>query len=203
MRLNLGFALLLCGLVGLSAPAFAAEPYQLDPAHSQVGFKVRHMAVSTVRGDFKDFNIDLTVDEDNLAASSIDVRIAADSIFTDNEQRDNHLRSSDFLAVDEHPEIVFKSKSITAQGGGEFVATGDLTIRGVTKEVELPFSLGGPIADPWGNMRLGAEGGLTINRKDYGVSWSQLLDNGGLVVADNVDIEFGIEATRPTAQPEG
>lgn len=180
----------------LSGSALAGESYTLDSAHTYIGFAVRHMGVSNVRGEFREYSAEFTVNEAELAASSIELRIAAKSIDTRNEQRDDHLRSEDFLEVEAHPEIVFKSKKIVKTGDGAFQATGDFTLHGVTKEVVLELEVAGPIKDPFGNMRLGVEGGLTIDRQDYGVRWSKSLDSGGLVVADNVKISFSLEASR-------
>ncbi len=180
-----------------SSLAMAAQTYQLDRAHSRVNFAVKHLGVSTVRGEFQDFSVTLAVDEQDLAGSSVEVRIKAQSIDTGVADRDNHLRSGDFLDAATHPEIVFKSKHIE-KDGEDYLAVGDLTIRGVTKEVRLPFTLGGPI-NMGDHLRVGAEGTLTINRHDYGVSWSRVLDTGGLVVANDVKIEFAVEATRPAS----
>lgn len=187
-------------IVALSMPvadvASASQKYDLDQAHSYIGFAVRHMAVSNVRGEFKQYSGNLTVDEADLTESAIELRIDAASIDTDVERRDEHLRSADFLDVENHPEIVFRSTEIEKLAEGEYRASGDLTIRGVTRPVTLDLEVAGPINDPFGNLRLGVDGRVTINRKDFGVSWSQVLDNGGLVVADDVKISFSIEAFR-------
>lgn len=183
--------------------AQAAERYMIDPGHSHVAFSVRHFGVSNVRGEFKKYDGHITVDEEDAAQSSIEIRIETASIFTDHEQRDGHLRSGDFLDAENHPEIVFKSKTIEKTGADQYVATGDLTIRGVTKQVELAFNLSGPIKDPLGMMRLGAEGGVTINRHDYGVTWNRVMDAGGLFVGNDVRISFSIEATRPLEEASG
>ena len=180
--------------------AQAAERYRVDPVHSHIGFSVRHLGISNVRGEFKKYSSTLLVDEEDLSLSSIEFRIEAASIFTDHEERDGDLRSANFLDVENHPEIVFTSKKIEKTGDDEYVATGDLTIRGVTKEVELAITLAGPLRDPWGMMRLGVEGEVTINRQDYGVSWNRVLDTGGLVVGNDVRISFSIEATRKIEQ---
>lgn len=183
----------------LAAPAAqAGQIYGADPYHSEIGFKVRHFGVSNVRGVFKEYTIELMVDEEDLTRSTVELAIEAKSIFTDHEQRDNHLRSADFLDVENHPEIVFKSKRIDHLGGAEYVAVGDLTIRGVTREIDLPLTLAGPILDPLKMKRLGVEGGLTIDRKDYGVEWNRVMDNGGLFVGDEVEITISIEAARRT-----
>lgn len=196
MRKRLTGLFTVAALLLLGGEVFASESYKLDSAHSYIGFAVRHMGVANVRGEFRDYSADLTVDEADLARSSIELHIAAASIDTRNERRDDHLRSEDFLGVETYPQIVFKSKEIEKTGEGAFRATGDLTLHGVTKEVVLELEVAGPIKDPFGNMRLGVEGGVTIDRQDYGVKWSKLLDSGGLVVDDNVKISFSLEASR-------
>jgi polyisoprenoid-binding protein YceI len=193
--------LLSCVSAGVLLAATAAQggqKYGVDPIHSEIGFSVRHFGVSNVRGVFKEYTMNLMVDEDDPTRSTVELSIKADSIFTDHEQRDNHLRSADFLDVANHPEIVFKSKRIEHRGGEEYVAVGDLTIRGVTREIDLPFTLAGPLLDPLKMKRLGLEGSLTLDRQDYGVSWSRVMDNGGLFVGDEVKISISIEAARRT-----
>jgi polyisoprenoid-binding protein YceI len=181
------------------APAWAAEGYQIDPNHSAVGFAVKHLTVSTVRGNFGEFSGAFNVDEADFTQSSFEVRIKTASINTQNERRDNHLRSPDFFDAVTHPEIVFKSKRIEKSGDG-YVAIGDLTIRGVTKEISLPFTAGGPIR--MGNRSvIGVEGGTTVNRQDFGVSWSRSLDGGGLVVADDVRIDVSVELVKAPPPP--
>lgn len=188
--------LVTAGAMLAAGVASASQKYDIDQAHSYIGFSVRHMAVSNVRGEFKQYEGDLSVDETDLAKSSVELRIDAASIDTDVQRRDEHLRSADFLDVGNHPEIVFRSTKIEKLADGEYRATGDLTIRGVTRQVTLDLEVAGPINDPFGNLRLGVDGQVTINRKDFGVSWSQVLDNGGLVVADDVKISFSLEAFR-------
>jgi polyisoprenoid-binding protein YceI len=191
------------GLLLAATAAQGGEKYGVDPIHSEIGFSVRHFGVSNVRGVFKEYTIDLVVDEDEPIRSTVELTIDADSISTDHEQRDNHLRSADFLDVENHPKIVFKSKRLEHRGGEEYIAVGDLTIRGVTREIDLPFTLVGPILDPLKMKRLGVEGGLTLDRQDYGVSWSRVMDNGGLFVGDDVKISISIEAARRTEEVPG
>ena len=185
-------------LVLAVAPAQAAD-YQLDPPHSAVGFAVKHLTVSTVRGGFGEFTGAFNVDEADFTKSSFEVRIKSASINTQSERRDNHLRSPDFFDVASHPEIVFKSKRIE-KSGDAYVAIGDLTIRGVTREVPLRFTAAGPIR-MGGRSVIGVEGSTTINRHDFGVSWSRALDGGGLVVADDVRIELSVELIKTEAPP--
>lgn len=170
----------------------AADMYKIDPVHSSIGFSVRHNMVSNVKGDFKDFSGEIMLDQQNMANSSVMVTIKTASITTANERRDNHLKSPDFFDVESFPEITFKSSRVEKKGDG-YVAHGTLTIRGVSKEIALPFTLGGPIK-MGNNSRLGTEASLTINRQDYGVSWNRMLDVGGVVVGDDVKIELNVEA---------
>ncbi|NIS38429.1 polyisoprenoid-binding protein [Candidatus Saccharibacteria bacterium] len=170
--------------------------YQVDKVHSNIGFSVTHMVISDVEGNFKDYTASLKLDEQDITNSSVETEINASSIFTDNEKRDNHLRSNDFLNVSTHPNIVFKSNRIEKSNDG-YVAHGDLTIRGVTKEVALPFTLKGPITDPYGNKRIGVKANLMINRFDYNVKWDKTLDTGGLVVGEDVNILINAEFVAP------
>lgn len=189
MRRTIPFA----ALVLIAAVAHGAT-YEIDPAHSAADFTVTHLTVSKVRGSFETVSGSAQVDEENLAASSIEVAIDASSVDTGVERRDNHLRSADFFDVDNHPQITFKSTSMEKLGDTEYQVTGDLTIRGTTHEVSFPVTVLGPIADPMGGgRRIGVEGELVIDRQDYGVSWSKMLDNGGLVVSDEVTIDIGAE----------
>jgi polyisoprenoid-binding protein YceI len=182
---------LFLGLALLATSAFAADEYKIDPNHSRVGFAVNHMVINTVHGRFNDFSGSILLDEKDIGKSSVNVTIKTASINTDNTQRDNHLRSADFLDAANHPEITFKSKSVEKKGN-DYVAHGTLTIRNVSKDVDLVFQLKGPINV--GKNLLGAEASLTINRQDFGVSWSKALDKGQLVVSNDVKIEINVEA---------
>jgi polyisoprenoid-binding protein YceI len=175
--------------------ARAAEKYDVDTVHSHIGFTVKHMAVASVRGDFREYTAELMVDEEDVQNSSLVLKIDAASVDTNNQRRDDHLRSADFFEVETYPEIVFQSKKIVGQGDG-FEVTGDLTIKDVTREITFDLEINGPIKDPWGNHRVGSEGELVIDRQDYGVKFSNIMDNGGLVVANDVKIEFALEASR-------
>ncbi|HEX8185308.1 MAG TPA: YceI family protein, partial [Blastocatellia bacterium] len=141
-------------------------------------------------------------DPENITSSSVTFNAKAASIDTGVEQRDKHLRSADFFDASRFPDITFKSTRVEKRGKDEFVAYGDFTLRGVTKQVAIPFKLYGTIKDPWGKQRLGVEAGLTINRQDYGVSWSQSLDNGALVVGNDVKITLLVEAVQQEPKPE-
>ncbi len=194
------FVVALVFVLALAATAQAAEAaYQLDPPHSSVGFAVKHLTMSTVRGGFGQFSGTFNVNETDFTKSSFEVRVKTASINTQNGQRDNHLRSPDFLDAANHPEIVFKSKRIQKSGDG-YVAVGDLTIRGVTKEVPLRFNAAGPLR--MGNRSvIGVEGSTTVNRQDFGVSWNRSLDGGGLVVSDDVRIDISVELVKAEPPP--
>lgn len=169
-----------------------AGTYTLDPSHTRIGFVARHAMVTKVRGSFNDFEGTVTIDGDNPTASQARVVIKAQSIDTRNEQRDEHLRSNDFLAMETYPEITFVSTGVRQTGDTELELTGDLTIRGVTHSVTIPFTYEGMATDPFGNVRLGFEGSTSINRKDFGVTWNAPLETGGLLVSDKVTLEFEV-----------
>ena len=183
----------------LCGAACAADDYNIDPVHSRVGFAVKHMAVSTVHGRFTDFSGTISYDDRDPSKSSVNVTIKTASINTDNTGRDNDLRSANFLDVEKFPEITFKSKSVEKKGDG-FVAHGTLTIRNVPKDVDLAFTLSGPVDGGRGKM-MGAEAGLTINRQDYGVAWTRSMAGGELVVANDVRIEINVEAKQAKPAP--
>jgi polyisoprenoid-binding protein YceI len=193
-----------CGLALTSllaaAPARAAERYELDPVHSYVGFAVRHMSVSWVKGEFKEFSGEILYDPEDISRSSVTVRIKAASLDTRIERRDNHLKSPDFFNVEQFPEITFQSKRVEKRGDA-YAAIGDLTIRGVTKEIELPFILYGPVTAAGGRPRLGAEASTTLNRNDFQVSWNRFLEGAGLVVGDEARIDIQVEAIGPEPPP--
>jgi polyisoprenoid-binding protein YceI len=170
--------------------------YTIDPAHSRIGFVARHAMVTKVRGAFTDFEGTAVLDGDNPANSSAKVTIQAKSVDTRQPQRDDHLRSNDFFSMDEFPEITFVSTSAREVDGDTFELTGDLTVKGVTKSVTVPFEYQGSAQDPFGNSRVGFEGSATINRKDFGVSFNAPLETGGVLVSEKVTLEFDISAIK-------
>lgn len=186
---------LFLALLVTAGSALAADTYAVDKSHSEIGFTVKHMVISKVRGAFHDYSVDLVLDPEHLEKSSVKAVIQAASIDTNNEKRDEHLRSADFFDVATYPTLVFQSRKIEKRGEG-WVAIGDFTMHGVTKTVELPFELSGPITDPWGNVRTGVSTTLTIDRQAYGLSWSNALETGGLVVDNLVEIQINLEAIR-------
>lgn len=178
-------------VVVLYASSFAEE-WNIDASHTEIGFTVKHMVVAKVNGKFADFSGEVNFDPENVESAKVKGVVQAKSVDTGNEARDNHLRSSDFFDADNHPEIVFESTKISKSGDG-FVATGNLTMRGVTKEIEIPFVVVGPINDPWGGTRVGIEGSTTINRLDWGVAWDKAIESGGLIVSHEVVLRLNAE----------
>jgi polyisoprenoid-binding protein YceI len=170
--------------------------YVLDPAHTRIGFVARHAMVTKIRGQFNAFEGSGVVDASDFTKSTVTVTIQAASIDTRNEQRDAHLRSNDFLAMEEYPQITFTSTGIQRTGPTSVELTGDLTIRGVTNAVTIPFEFEGAATDPYGNLRVGFEGSVVINRKDYGVTWNVALETGGVLVSDKVTLEFEVSAIK-------
>jgi polyisoprenoid-binding protein YceI len=176
-----------------------AQDFKIDKAHSQAGFSVRHLMISNVHGRFDELEGTLHYDAKDVTKSSVQVTIKTASIDTDNENRDKDLHTSEFLDVAKFPEITFKSTKVEKRGE-QLVLAGDLTIKGVTKPVEIPFTLSGPITDPWGNQRIAAEGSTKINRRDFGVTYARKMQDGSAVVGDEVKISLEIEAVKPKAQ---
>jgi len=189
------FAVVAAVLVA-AGPALAADTYVVDKSHSEALFKVRHL-VSRVSGRFNDFGGTLTLDPARPEASSVEFTLKAASVDTDNEQRDQHLRSQDFFWAEQHPEISFKSTTIKPAGQDSYEVTGELTMRGVTKTVTLPVEFLGFAKDPWGNEKAGFALSTTLNRKDFGIEWNKTLDQGGYLLSDEVAIEINLEAARP------
>jgi polyisoprenoid-binding protein YceI len=182
----------LAALILLAATARAAS-FELDIAHSSIEFKVKHMAISRTRGSFTDFTGFFEFEPDKPETWRAEATIQAASIDTDNVDRDNHLRSEDFLFVEEHPTITFRSTGIEMEDDYHGKMSGELTIRGVAKPVELALEVRGMVADPWGKTRAGFAASGAINRKDYGLTWHKVLETGGLVVGDKVEILIEIE----------
>ena len=174
--------------------AFSADKYVIDADHSGIGFSVKHLGISNVKGKFKTFSGVIMVDEKNLAQCSVEVEIRTDSVSTDNEKRDGHLKTADFFDAEKFPTLTFKSTKVKKTGSG-YTATGQFTMHGVSKEINIPFTIL-KATDPWGKARVGIEAALKLNRQDYGLKWSNLMDNGGLVVGNEVKVELAVEAVR-------
>lgn len=169
--------------------------YSIDAAHSSVGFSVRHMVFAKAHGRFTKFEGEIALDEQNLSASSVKVTIDTTSIDTSNEQRDGHLKSPDFFDVATHPTMTFTSTKVDGTGES-FKLTGDLTIHGVTREVTLDAEITGHGKDPWGNFRTGFHAKGQINRTDFGLVWNQVLETGGVIVGEKVEISLDVEAVK-------
>jgi polyisoprenoid-binding protein YceI len=165
-----------------------AGTYTIDASHSRVGFSARHAMVTKVRGSFNDYTGSAVVAD---GAASINIEISAASIDTRSADRDGHLQSPDFFDVANFPKITFKSTSVK-DGGEGIVVTGDLTIKDVTKPITIEFEYAGTAKDPFGNDRYGFEGAAEINRKDFGLSWNAALETGGILVSENIKLEFEI-----------
>ncbi|MET0840322.1 MAG: YceI family protein [Marmoricola sp.] len=170
--------------------------YTIDASHTRIGFVARHAMVTKVRGSFNEFEGTVQVDGDDFAASSASLTIQAGSIDTRSAQRDEHLRSNDFLGLEEFPQITFVSTAVAQTSPTSLELTGDLTIKGVTNSVTVPFDFEGAATDPFGNLRVGFEGSVVINRKDYGISWNAALETGGVLVSEKVTLEFEVSAIK-------
>jgi len=170
--------------------------YTLDAAHTRIGFVARHAMVTKVRGAFNDFEGTLRVDGAVPAQSSAKVVIKAASIDTRNAQRDEHLRTADFLELEKYPEIAFVSTAVRQTGDTTFEVTGDLTVKDVTKPVTVEFEFEGTATDPFGNVRIGFEGSVTVSRKDFGITWNAALETGGVLVGDKIVLEFEVSAIK-------
>lgn len=191
-------------LSALTALPVAAEVHTIDAGHSDVSFQVRHL-VSQVRGKFNEYQGKIDLNPANLEGSKVEFTIKAASIDTGVADRDKHLRAEDFFFVEKYPEITFKSQTVKATGKDTYAVTGPLTMRGVTKTVILPVTYLGKVRDPWGNDKAGFALETTLNRKDYGIVWNAALDNGGVVLGDEVKISINLEtaAEKPAEAKKG
>ncbi len=178
----------------------ALEKFNFDPVHSHVAFSVRHLMISKVNGNFRVWSGTLVVDEADHSTSAVEVEIDAASIDTREPQRDDHLRSPDFLDAANYPKITFKSTRVEKVDDENFKVTGDFTVHGVTKPVVLDVEYLGRTKDPWGGERIGFTAKTSINRKDYGLNFNMVLEGGGVMVGDKVDITLDIEAVKDKAQ---
>ena len=179
-----------------SALADVTGEYTVDVAHTRIGLRARHAMVTTVRGAFTEFSGTAHLDVAEPAASSVALRIATASIDTGTADRDAHLRSPDFLDVERYPEMVFVSTAVAQVDDDVYRVTGDLTIKDVTRSVSIDFSLTGSALDPFGNTRVGFEGALAIKRSDWELTWNTMLDTGGVLVSDRIQVEFDVSAIR-------
>jgi polyisoprenoid-binding protein YceI len=170
--------------------------YVVDGSHSRLGFVARHAMITKVRGQFNEFEGRAHVDFEDPSRSTAEASITVQSIDTHNEQRDGHLRSNDFFDAPNHPLITFRSTAVTRQSDDTYLVDGDLTIKGTTRPVSIPFEFTGTAKDPFGNTRVGFEGSLTVNRKDWGIEWNAPLEAGGVLVSEKVTLEFEISAIK-------
>src|SRR5882762_1207202 len=189
----------------LSLPASAAtSEWKIDPQHSSAQFSVRHMAISTVRGAFSKVNGSILLDDKDITKSTVDITIDVSTVDTREPDRDKDLRSEKFFDVAHFPTMTFKSKKIEQVAPGKLKVTGDLTIRGTTKEVVLDVEgPTPPVKDPWGNVRAAATATSKVNRQDFGVKWNATLDNGGVVVGDDVNITIDAEMIKQAPAKSG
>jgi polyisoprenoid-binding protein YceI len=185
----------LAAALAAASPALAAETYQLDRSHTTVGFQVRHI-FTMLGGKFQDFSGTIKVDRAKPDNSSVEFTVQVASVFTNDPKRDEHLKSPDFFDATTHPTITFRSTSVKPLGKDSYEVTGPLTMRGVTKVVTLPVTFLGEGKDPWGNEKIGFETSTTLNRKDYGINWNKTLDQGGVLVGDEVKVQISIEANK-------
>lgn len=177
--------------------------YKIDPAHSIVGFAIRHLEINWVEGRFKDFVGTIRYDDSDVTKSSVEFTAKIASIDTGVEARDKHLRTADFFDAEKYPEMSFKSTRVERKGKDRYVLHGDFTLKGVTKPVALPFNITGAIKDQRGNMRFGISAQTKINRRDYGITWGKALEGGGLDIGNEVTIDLQLEALKPAPKPAG
>jgi polyisoprenoid-binding protein YceI len=196
------FAVAAVLLAGTAWQASAASTtWQIDPAHTAAQFAVKHLMISTVRGEFKGVTGSIVWDDKDVTKSTVDVTIDTKTVNTGEPKRDEDLRSAKFFEVEKFPTMTFKSKKVEAAGAGALKITGDLTIHGITKEVVLEVE--GPTAavkDPWGNTRVAASATTKVNRQDFGVKWNANMDGGGVVVGDTVNITIDMEMVKQAAK---
>lgn len=162
--------------------------WALDPTHSELLFRVRHLMIASVKGEFRKFNVTLQVNGDDFSGASVSASVDIDSIDTNNADRDGHLKSPDFFDMASHPAMTFNSTSVTKSSDTDYVLHGDLTIKGVTKSVAVQVEFGGMNKDPWGNEKAGYSFSTTINRNDFGLTWNAALETGGVLVSEEVKI---------------
>lgn len=179
-----------------TAEATVKTKWAVDPTHTEVHFKVKHLVISTVTGAFKKFDGEVYSDNEDFDGAKVSFSIDVNSIDTNQPDRDGHLKSPDFFAAEQYPTIDFKDGVLRKTGDGEYTLTGPLTIRETTKTVELSVEYGGTVKDPWGNIKAGFELTGKINRKEFGLNWSALTEAGGVVVGDDVKLHINVELAK-------
>lgn len=192
--MNIAFRYILMGLLVLAPVLAQGAVWDLDVDHTDLQFKVKHLMITNVKGNFNTFNGTLTTTGDDIATGKLDITIQVASIDTDNNKRDDHLRSPDFFDAANHPTLTFASKKFVTAGEQVKEIVGDLTIRGVTREVTLEVEEQSPVVTgPWGKTRRGATATTTIDRRDYGLTWNKVMETGGLVVDNEIKITLEVE----------
>ncbi|MCX6133118.1 MAG: YceI family protein [Ignavibacteriales bacterium] len=186
-------------LFGISSLFAQKAGWTLDKSHSSVGFSVKHMVISDVSGNFKDFDISFKSNKSDFTDASVDATIKVASINTDNEKRDGHLKTDDFFNAEKFPAITFKSTSFEKVGENKYKIAGDLTIRDVTKKVTFDATYNGSIKSPWGAEIYAWKATLPVNRFDFGLKWNKAIEAGGLIVGETVNITLNLELTKPAA----
>jgi hypothetical protein len=181
-------------ILGVSSLFAAPQNYTIDTAHSSVEFSVQHMVLSKTKGSFGEYGGTLIWDSEAPSKSKISGHLSVASLDTKDKKRDDHLKSKDFFDAEAYPKMTFVVTKIEPKKKGGYQLTGKLTMKGVTKDVSTPLIVQGPIKDPWGNDRIHFNATFSINRQDYGITWNKVMDNGGLVVGNQVDITIDIEA---------
>lgn len=177
----------------------ATTKWSLDPTHSEIGFKVKHLMFTNVSGNFKSFTVSAETEGDDFTNAKISFSADIDSINTNNEQRDQHLKSADFFDAATFPTMNFTATGLTKKGDGEYELTGDLTMHGVTHPVKLIAEFGGIVKDPWGNIKAGFSLNGKINRKDFGLNWNAALETGGVMVSEEVKLHAEIQLVKQAA----
>ncbi len=189
-------------LAVLSALSFGslahASTWEIDPAHTSAGFKVRHLMIANVKGEFTGVTGKLNLDDKDILKSSVEVSMDVASVNTGNSKRDEHLKTADFFDAAKFPKLTFKSTKVEKQGD-KLAVTGDLTLHGVTKPVTLQVEFTSEVKDPWGNTRRGATATGKVNRKEFGLSWNKTLDGGGVAVGEEVQLNIEAELTKAKA----
>ena len=170
--------------------------YKIDAAHSEITFKVKHLMITNVTGSFTKFDATMESEAADFSDAKISFEADTDSISTNNEQRDAHLKSDDFFAAEKFPKLTFVSKSFTKKNDEDYLLTGDLTLHGITKTIDLKVEYGGNMTDPWGQAKSGFEINGVINRKDFGLTWGAVTEAGGVVVSDEVKLHLGVQMVK-------
>jgi polyisoprenoid-binding protein YceI len=193
---NLKF--LVAMLIIISTLTFSQTTWTVDKAHSKVGFSVSYLVITDVQGYFKDYDAQITSDGDDFSTANIELKVNTSSIFTDNDKRDNHLRSDDFFNAEKYPQMIFKGKSIKNVGDKKYKLTGDFTIRDVTKQITLDVTYNGTVKDPWGNTKAGFKVTGEIDRFDYNLKWDKSIETGSLVVGKEVELVIDLQLVKKT-----